>query len=466
MKMMEFNRILKLFLIMVVFLFVVRNSYSTTLDFSTNESIVESFYDVKEETISLIDQGLPLNRVFYMINDGEVYILSENYQQIQKIAKECNDISNDISDIYKSINDAQIKIDGLKELGYNTTNEKNLLNLSKNQFEIEDFDSTKNTIRQISIMLDPIIRKNANKLNDDLKTIQKIVQDNKINTPLINNTIVRVNHAKYNQDYAYIIKTISNIDTINESINFVITIDKRINELSKKQRQTTRINDLKSEILSSLNNEDFDTVALVYTEIEILFDNINNIEELIVATRNKINELFYIEDIKQINATLNRAIDKYNDENYEDSLEDIQNNYDTLIKLESQSLLFGAVSVSKIKLNLIKTIKEKPWIVIVFLIVVLFCIFVVKKILRIIFVYLYENRVKKLEKEIKVINELVKQNQREYYVKHVIDKETYDTTIFSHQEKLIQINEKIPVLKHLIEKMSKKKSNEDLGKKI
>ena len=61
-------------------------------------------------------------------------------------------------------------------------------------------------------------------------------------------------------------------------------------------------------------------------------------------------------------------------------------------------------------------------------------------------------KVVKLEQELIFINKEIKKKQEEYFSKKIISKSEYNTTIDEHQERMLVIREKLPVLKAKLNK--------------
>lgn len=447
-------KIAGLLILLVLLLYVTK---AAELDFGTNESTVQSFYNAREETIDMADKGLPVMEAFYLANQGEIILRSGNYPELQEVTEDINSINRRVNNIFITINKIRIKISELNKKGYNFSPEEAQLNKAVDAFEIENYEDAELYLRKLNTELNSIVLNNSALLENNLNELYEMQKKGSIEIDLVEELINSVIRARKEKDYAYLIQTANELEDINDSIIAVLNINEKIARLAGKGRKTTRMDDLRLEIIDALQARDYETVALINSEIEYLWEIINNTEELLSATRTKIQEMPYLEGIDKVNETLELSIIEFNNENYEDAEELVQDSYDLLNRLDAQSLLFGAVSVDKLRFNLVKAVSEDPQLMRVIILTIILLILLYNKTAGLIMIKLYTKRIAELEKEQKVINSAVKKSQVEYYVKQMIDKETYRTIVAKHQERLIKINERVPVLKDRINRIKTKK---------
>lgn len=447
-------KIAGLLILLVLLLYVTK---AAELDFGTNESTVQSFYNAREETIDMADKGLPVMEAFYLANQGEIILRSGDYPELQEVTEDINSINRRVNNIFITINKIRIKISELNKKGYNFSPEEAQLNKAVDAFEIENYEDAELYLRKLNTELNSIVLNNSALLENNLNELYEMQKKGSIEIDLVEELINSVIRARKEKDYAYLIQTANELEDINDSIIAVLNINEKIARLAGKGRKTTRMDDLRLEIIDALQARDYETVALINSEIEYLWEIINNTEELLSATRTKIQEMPYLEGIDKVNETLELSIIEFNNENYEDAEELVQDSYDLLNRLDAQSLLFGAVSVDKLRFNLVKAVSEDPQLMRVIILTIILLILLYNKTAGLIMIKLYTKRIAELEKEQKVINSAVKKSQVEYYVKQMIDKETYRTIVAKHQERLIKINERVPVLKDRINRIKTKK---------
>lgn len=434
---------------------------SIDINFDTNESIVQGFYDVKDETVSMLDKGLPVTPALNLINNGEIVLRAGDYLKLFEIINDIDRINRNVNNIFAGIKNAKIKINGLKELGFNLTSEENILSLAEQSFAVENFENAQGHIGKITGKLNDAVMNNSKDLYDNLRNIRTIQKNSKIETKLLDELLTGIGNAKIEGNYAYIIQVVNDLENINNSIHAISRVNKGIEKLEKTGKNTTRLKDMFLEANDAINSKDYETLFLVTDEIEYFLEIIENTVELINLTKFKLSELYYLDGINRINETLLLGLNEFSNENYEDAEELILESYDMINKLEAESLLFGALSVDKIKLNLITFVKDEPWIVVSLFIILAAFIIIITKIIKFALVRIYKKKIKSLVKEEKIIISLIKKNQIDYFIRHDIDKDSYKLSVSGYQERLVKIHQKIPVLNDRIERIRNINKNQE-----
>lgn len=445
-----------IFLVIILFLLSYLPSvFSARLDFKTNESIAESFYNVKDETIEIINKGMSIKIAFNLLNRGEVSLKSGDYNKVKEITLSIDRINKEANNIFTAISKTRTKINELRKIGLNLSTEESVLNSAVKELEIGNFDGAEEQLKKITAKLDAVILNSTIQLEKNLEELDKIQIERGIESALIREIADEIKKARKKEDYSYIIQIANEFENINNSINTLLKIYDEIGKLQKKGRKTIRINDLRLEAINALSNRDYEIMSLINSEIEYLSEIINNTEEVISITKTKLGQLQYLEGIDDVNHTIYLAVQEFDNENYENAQDLIQESYGRLNRLEAQSLLFGTFSAERIRINLIRTIVNDPLLILIIISSGILLTLLYNRTARYTLIKLYTGKVNTLEKEKNVITSLIKKNQLEYFVKRVIDKETYRTALSKHQERLIKINENMSVLRNKMERIKK-----------
>ncbi len=454
------NKNIGILFILGLLLFAIHpnNAFSANLDFSTNESTVNSFYSVKEETLDMADKGLPVLGVFNIVTQAEIVLESLNYKKLALSTKEIDDLNKRVIFISENIEKNRIKLTELKAREYNLSLEEKTLNSTIENFKIENYDDAESLITGLTKTIDSRIITISGNLPQTVASLKNTVKQDDIQTPLVQEIADETANSIAAKDYSVTIKLINEIDRINQSIVLIVGINKAISELKGKGFNYARFDDLRSEAINALTNREYEGVSLVNDEIKALLQELYDADSIIASTKEKLDTLQYLNGINDVNNSLSMAVREFNNENYEDAQALGQESYDALSKLEAQSLLFGAVSVEKFRFSLSAFIKESLWLTPIIILIIVLLVFIYNKIGKIIIIRIYNKRIEAFEKERKTIDSLIKKNQMEYYVKQMIDKETYNAAVSKYQERLIKISSDVPILKDRIGRLSAGKS--------
>lgn len=438
--------------ILVIMLLSCWNAHPAESTALANESIVQGFYDVKESTLSLADAKIPVLRILNVISTAEGALNSRDYSTLKEKTDEIALLNKLVRKIKKLIDDGDVKYSGLTPWKLNLTSDFHAINSAKIAFEANNYEEALALITWENNRLDGMIINISGTLEGSIKGINYTIHEEGIDSQLIAKISAETEKAYKSSDYASIIISYNSLPEINHSLRMIIEASNLIKGLEGHRRQTKRLEDIKVQAIDSLDNKDYESSILYSEEIIYLAQLIRSTESVIAETQSRISVAGSMKEARLANETLHRAINELELENYEDSQESAQEAYDIISGAESQSLLFGSLSNEKARFNIIKSAKENPWIVPAIIMVFLLIAILFIKASRIITIRFCGVRIKKLTAERGAIEGLIKRNQVEYFVKKSIDIDTYNNTAKKHQEMLLNIEKKIPLLKEKIEK--------------
>ena len=162
-------------------------------------------------------------------------------------------------------------------------------------------------------------------------------------------------------------------------------------------------------------------------------------------------------NLSEAEVLLLQAKEEFSKERYTDTFLLIEQTYDKISYIESMSTTSAVIYTAATQT--VTNFLKKYWqtILITLAIIVLLIIILHKRIS----IYKIKLKIRKLELEKKVLNELIADSQFKYFEEKTIPKETFNVRTNKFKELIRDINRRIPMLKEEIEK---KKSTRELRK--
>jgi len=399
------------------------------------------------------NSGFNVARVNDLIEEARKERVLENYERVVAISDEIADLKQKAIDVQDQIKEVTLRIDEAKKSDFDATESEVLLNLSIVEFALENYEGSEefllNSIDLLNINVEEEFKILLNNFND----LKKESLENNLNITRLENTISNAQKLET--------VDIKNLNTLkqefinlNKSIIMLIEAKNDITAMAEAGLRTTRVNDV-------LDDLEFALELGYYNEIDDISKNIGDlklkafgIEVNIKKTKTKIDEAKgYNLDVNEVKSLFNSSVNEFNLENYEDAEKLLKQSFEKTEKIISDSLLFGTISKSELRFNIINFLKRFWWLVLI--IITITSIFGIIAYQRV-SIMILESNLRRFEREKKAIVSLIKKAQTAHFKENIMDKSTYNLTFNKHQDRIIEIKEKIPVVKA---KLTRKKEN-------
>lgn len=443
------------YVIVAVFAFFL-NDVSITGFVTLNKSITEqdasiALADSKQIIEDMSKTGLRTARAIDLLEEARREMSLKNYERVILISEEIRSLKNKALQIQDNTKNISLMINEAKKSGINATEAEVLLNLSVAEFALENYEGSEDYLQssfdKLGVIMDAEIKTLITKLN----STRKISLDNELNITRLHDTLHDAQNLK-TFDIKKLRELNQEFNNLNKSISILIEADKDINAMSDAGLPTKRINDV-------LNEAKFALELGYYNKIEELGNDIRNLKEKafrigadLEKTKNKIEDAKrYALDISEVEQLFNSSQNEFKLENYEEADKLLKQSLENAERIIADSLLFGTISKSEIKFNLINFLKRFWWAILIFFAISLvFGIFIFQRIS----IAILKNRLRNLEKEKNAITNLIKDAQTAYFKENKMDKSMYNLKVNKYQDRLIQIRVRIPLLN---DKLARKK---------
>lgn len=230
-----------------------------------------------------------------------------------------------------------------------------------------------------------------------------------------------------------------------------------VQEMVEKGLTTTRVEDAISEALFALEQEEYDHALSQIKEVHRLKEDALLLQKRIKNMTDIIRDASLDSLPTEGSEILVKgAKEKLFLNNYGDGFALLEEAQKKLEDARADALLFGVISKSDVKFNIIAFLKKTWWIFLAIIISLGVAGFFAFNSLM---VTLLNYRIQHLEKENEVITGLIKKRQIEYYKEHKISKDSYETAVDGYQQRLLRIRGLLPVLQDKLAKHRDKKVN-------
>jgi hypothetical protein len=441
-----------LFIFSLLFIVNLVNANEIGNDRSTALSIA---YKADQSIKELTGRGIKVNRLIDLKKEVNLALEKNNYKEVISLSNDIINLKNIAIDTYNRINKSNLLITVLDRLNVNTSKIKNNLLYGTREFSIENYESANLYVNKTYDEISNIFNNKFKKILYNLNKLKNLSIQNNISTVKINDFVSIVNKSLENKEYQRLNLLILEGNKINNSIFILINIKNLMDDVEKQNLPITRMNDITKEAELSLDLGDYNKVLLLNKDAEMLKTTIFDLDEDINKTRLMLSTAekdgLEIDGAKEL---LNSAIDKFNNENFEEAQKLIKETQNNLREIKSSALVLGVIEKSRLKFNVIMLIKNNLWsILIIIILVVLFAI----TSYSFISVQLLKNKIKKNKNELNILKNLQIKTQREYFVKRTISKQNYLVNMDKYDEKMTKIKEILPVLERKLEQKQKNK---------
>ncbi|MFH1249214.1 MAG: hypothetical protein V1660_03610 [archaeon] len=216
-------------------------------------------------------------------------------------------------------------------------------------------------------------------------------------------------------------------------------------------------NDLLNEAYSYFEEGDYESVSELTQQIADSKNRAIVITDFINKTKQKIAESKYLQkdEFSEEIAAGQNALDE---NRYEDAENTIQNIYQKINEIESQPFLIKSIRKTQIREKAIYILKKYWYILIPAFIA---AIIILSLIGRIASSIILKVKIRNLKKEKETIISLIKEAQQDYFETNSMSKERYTQSIERYQQRIIEIEELLPLMQEKYRKISEKEKNGD-----
>ena len=384
-----------------------------------------------------------ISRINDLLTEAKLSLDIKDYERVFLLAKEISYLKQKAFDSYKKLNETKALI-GCIGLETNFTSPLKILDAAKYEFGQENYEDA---AIYAARAYDEIIKTYKNEIlsiSDKLEAIKADLAYEKINIKKIDDTVNIAKTSIGSLDSKRLLLLNKEVKNLNKSAGILIKAKKDIKELGENNLSFSRINDSLKEAKLALELSEHKKVEALGEEISLLKEKAIRINKDISEIKIRIDGAEKSLNVSECMELLEQAISKFEASDFQNAALLIGKANQNIEQIISDSLLFGIVSKKELKFNIIKFTKEYWWLI---LIILVSGAVIVKISFHIVSREMLKRKIRNLEKEEDILKELMKKTQTDYFIKKNLTEHAYEQRLDKHEERLIEIKEKIPVLK-------------------
>lgn len=399
-------------------------------------------------------QGFGVARVKDLIEEARREMVMKNYEKVILLTDEISDLKQKAADVQAQIKNAKSIISDAKKNMIDATEPEALLNLSIVEFALENYEGSQNLIESSIGKLKINTEEEIKIILGNLYILKNNSLNNGFNSTRLRDTISNAENALKTAEQRKIRELKPEFLNLNSSINLLIVAKKDIDEMAEAGLGISRISASFNEAKLALELGFYDRIEPISKNIRELELRAFDIDLNIKKAEAKIDEARrYGVEINEAYLLLNSSKNEFELENYEEAEKLLKQSFETAEKIVSESLLFGTISKSELRISAINFLKKFWWLILIIATIFYVLGFIV---FQRVSIAMLEHILKRLQSEQEGLIELIRKVQTSYFKDKTIDKSTYELTINKYQDRIIQIKEKMPLLK---EKLARKRDN-------
>lgn len=407
----------------------------------------------------LLSAGIGTTRINDLITEGDIYFNSQNYNKTREIISAAHELRdnafntknqlNIVNTLYMDISKNNISLFKTEPSSIEWE-----LNYSQREFEKENFEEALKTSGEIKkTLLNSISNKYAY-LNDSILTLEEKTGVLELSTYRIMTLKGMLAEALATGKISELEMIEKEVEDLSQSLTYYEEIKLAIPTLDSKNLSTQRIRDGLSETQASMNIADYKSAINQLESLTKIIDHALKLKEEQTVFEKTLSE----EKAKiQIDWTATeKLLEKSKYElavgNYEEAELQL-----TLAKktFESTKAQFLIESVAKKAPGFnLKEFVTKNWL---YIFAVIILIILVLKLTQKAWSYEIRRRhLSRMEKELKVIEKMVRELQKDYFARRKMSRESYDEAYETLEDKIILLKERISMLNKKIKKQENK----------
>lgn len=447
-KMNDIKKIMLLLLCLIIFNIVYAEEQSKII---TANDAAESIKISINAINYMKNLGLGVERVNDLLEDAKISEKKGDYGRVVDISNQIIEFKETAISLTDKINELKSLNENAKSIGINTSSVEKLLEEGIVEFEINNYELAQENIDESLRRINEILRDELMSLNNVLNDLIDKLNFEEIEISIIYDLSEQLNSRIVNKEF-YDISVIKNeVNGLNKSIHNLIQIKYIIQEMLDNEFTITRIDDLYKESKLTIELGSYDRAEEIYRDVLDTENKAFEVSNSFISTQRLLEELDGQDlEVSHLYEKFHEAYNKFTINDYEEAESIVEEINTEGEALKASNLIFGVITKSELKFNLISFI-QKYWLIMVIILVflIIFVLFFYTKVYDAILM----NRIRKLRKEREAIINMIKKYQEDYFKKKILSKESYNTAVDEYQERELKIKELIPILES---KLSKK----------
>ena len=443
------TKILKLF---IVFLICLTLFYAVKAETYTPAKLRTMIEDLDFVVDELSDAGLGTQRIEDIIDEANIAHQAQRFDDIPAMIDEAYYLRDKALSLKQDIEELDRKISMAEEESIDVSSVELVFSELEIEMKLENYDQCEILLEQAENLLSESVREQYISYAQEITPLRELATDVGLDTDAIEDISLRFNNQINVGDVEKIIQIIDELELVRDSIVSINSITDIIAESQSTGIKTLRFEDMLAEAEYHFSRSDFEEVISLGDETVALYDSALQSRQRIAD----INDKLY--SIKNSNLDVDFANSErlfeagkaeYELENYVDSEQLLKQSMAELEQAEADALLFGAINTNYAKERFVNFMKNYWWLL---LIVIVALIFAGNKAYSKIQEEYITRKIESMEKELVFIDKAIKKSQDEYFNKKIISKGEYNTIVDEHQERMLIIREKLPILKAKLNK--------------
>ncbi|MBR9675590.1 ABC transporter ATP-binding protein [Candidatus Woesearchaeota archaeon] len=432
------NTVKTLFLLLVILL--VSSVVYANDPISARESHEAAGVRIEE----LQQEGYPTLPLININEDARVYFNARNYNASLEKSNEVFREAERIVELQKELIELTELLGLIGDFGVDVISLNLNLLYAKSDFEAANID---------------LARDEADKVKEDSYILLKNVSEDKIKTlESYNNnfSVKNDNNSLFfsyyndqksffdNQDYASFLLGYDDFGFVKNILEENNTYQKNQEELVNQNISYQRITLLLIEFEEAASKKEYEEAVNIISDANKLAASAIDIRKDILVLEDRISDFESLGILDNLSVNLYESLLKeYSLESFEAAANISVSLENNLIKVESDNIIFGGINKASFKRDVADFFLNNWLTIIIFVII---GVLVYKPILYYFLIY-YNNRLMKTYlEEKKVIEQLQRELQRNYYVDKFLDKNTYESDKNNNEDRIVEVSNNINLI--------------------
>jgi HEPN domain-containing protein len=398
----------------------------------------------------MIEAGLSTLRVDELIERAKESIERGDAYSLLSLLNQTISLKQKAFQIKKDITETEERIKKIKQNKMGLANAEKLFNETLYEFELNNYEGAEELIKEIEKEIVGVMKEKSSILIARVVDYRESAAGLGINDVAINNTLNVLHGITKPGDVDKLLLLIEETENMNQALILLINVKEEINHMREMGLKTVRVENEFKEAKLTFELGNYKKTVTIANQISGLKQKALEIKKGIEEVETKIgyaqqNNL----DVIEIRQLLDSAAEEFELNNYEEAERLIERSKRRLEEIKAGSLFQLALGRGEKRFNVVGFLRNN-WKQTAGVVVVIIVLGIIAG--KIFSARIIKLRLKRLNKELDIIEELIKKSQEDYYKKKAISKDSYETAIDRLQIRMVRIKEKIPVLEAKLKK--------------
>ena len=406
--------------------------------------------------------GMGTQRLDDLLQDAELSLQRGEYGRVVRIGEEIIVLQNKAIMLQNIIVRTKETIGDARSLSLNVSAIEGQFTEGMRDFEAGNYEHAESMFQQSSGNATELLRGELLILENTVDELATLLSSNGLQLATLAGYSESVKQKLSANDITSILPLKEEIREMSDAVHSIVEARESLLGMQGNNITSSRADDLFAEAVLAAELGNFKRAKDAARELQELEKKSSDAAQRLGGAKETLSDFSSQGvDVQEAEALLQEAYSSFAVGNYEDA----QSLADSALRkaegAKKDSLLFGAISKSQLRFNLLPFFKKYWWLIAGSVALLAFS---GVSVYRASTLHLLRLRIGKLKREETTIISLIKKYQEEYFRKKKMSKDSYDAVVDQHQERLLEIKETLPLLEsRLAEKENKSAKKEEKG---